>query len=223
MTVSSPTGDRRTTTQAEFWRRRAIVVLAFATVASAPFLLAAEPTAEAAPAAPEPVRAVAAKKEAPRIAAGPSAASIPRAALPPRRVATAEALLTDPRIVLSDNAAADLRNGLVDARLVALLAHMTKTYDVELTVLSTGHGRFVKGTNKVSNHIPGRAVDISAINGEDVTSANAAARRFLQELLTVDADFRPNEIGGPWDIDDAEPVGFTDSGHRSHLHIGFDS
>ena len=223
MTEFSPTASRRRTSKAEFWRRRAIVVLTIATAASTPLLFSVEPTANAAAVAPEPVRAAAARKEAPRVQAGPSASTIPRIAPAGKTAPSADALLSDPRISMPNSAAADLRNGVVDPRVIGLLSRLAKTYDIELSVFSTGHSRFVKGTTTVSNHVFGRAVDISAVNGEVVSSTNTAARRLLEDLLAVVLESRPTELGGPWDVDDIEPVAFTDSGHRSHLHVGFDA
>ncbi len=132
-------------------------------------------------------------------------------------------LLANPRVTLGVNARSDLRNGLVEARLVSLLGRLTETYQIEISVFSTGHDRFVKGTSRVSNHVYGRAADITVVNGAEVSTANEAARALSLFLLTVDPAIRPTEIGGPWDIDDTEGVGFTDSGHLAHLHVGFDA
>lgn len=205
-----------------FWRRRAIVLLTLATVASTPVLLATGGEADAATSVPEPIRAVAARKEIPRIAAGPAASAALKSVAAARKPVSAETLLADSRVVLSENARADLRSGLVDPRLISLLSRLAETYQVEISVFSTGHGRFVKGTTKVSNHVYGRAADITFVNGAEVSGTNEAARALAQFLLTVDPSIRPNEVGGPWDVDDTDGVGFTDSGHLAHLHVGYD-
>ncbi len=205
------------------WRRRAIVLLTLASVASTPVLLSTGGEADAATTAPEPIRAIAARREIPRIAAGPTASTTLRpVAAAARKPVTAETLLADPRVVLSENARADLRSGLVDPRLVSLLSRLAETYQFEISVFSTGHGRFVKGTTKVSNHVYGRAADITFVNGAEVSGTNEAARALAQFLLTVDPSIRPNEVGGPWDVDDDAGVGFTDFGHLAHLHVGYD-
>ncbi len=222
MTLHVPTGPRRVPSRGVYWRRRAIVLLSLATVASTPVLLATGGVADAATSVPEPIRAVAARKEIPRVAAGPTASTTPKPVAVVKKPVSAEALLADSRVTLSENARADLRNGLVDPRLVSLLGRLADTYQIEISVFSTGHGRFVKGTTKVSNHVYGRAADITFVNGAEVSGTNEAARALAQLLLNVDPSIRPTEVGGPWDIDDADGVGFTDSGHRAHLHVGFD-
>ena len=224
MTLQAPTGPDRTTSRSVFRRRRAIVLLTLAAVASTPVLLSTGGDADAATTAPEPIRAIAARKEIPRIAAGPTASTTPRpvAVAATRKPVSAETLLADPRVVLSENARADLRSGLVDPRLVSLLSRLAETYRLEISVFSTGHGRFVKGTTKVSNHVYGRAADITFVNGAEVSGTNEAARALAQFLLTVDSSIRPNEVGGPWDVDDADGIGFTDFGHLAHLHVGYD-
>ncbi len=197
-------------------------MLTLATVAGTPVLLSTGVEADAATSAPEPVRAAAARKEIPRVAAGPTANTTPKPVPVSKKSATAETLLANPRVALSENARADVRNGLVDARLVSLLSRLAETYQLEISVFSTGHGRFVKGTTKVSNHVDGRAVDVISVNGEEVSGSNEAARALAQMLLTIDSQVRPTEVGGPWDIDGTDGVGFTDSGHQAHLHIGYD-
>ena len=131
-------------------------------------------------------------------------------------------LLANPRVTLSENARADLRNGLVDARLISLLGRLADTYQFEISVFSTGHGRFVKGTTKVSNHVYGRAADITSVNGVQVSGTNGAARSLAQFLIAADPSIRPTELGGPWDIDDDDGIGFSDAGHVAHLHVGYD-
>ena len=222
MTQQVPTGLRRAPSRSVFRRRRAIVLLTLATVASTPVLLSTGGEADAAASVPEPVRAIAARKEIPRVAAGPTASTTSKPAAVSRKSVGAETLLGDPRVVLSDNARADLRNGLVDPRLISLLSRLAETYQLEISVFSTGHGRFVKGTTKVSNHVYGRAADITSVNGTEVSGTNEAARALAQFLVAIDPSIRPTEVGGPWDVDNGEGVGFTDAAHLAHLHVGYD-
>ena len=207
--------------RAVFWRRRTLVLLTLATL-GIPVGLSTAHQADAASQAPEPVRAAAARKEAPRVAAGPTASTQSKPVPVARGLISPDMLLANPRVTLSENARADLRNGLVDARLVSLLGRLADTYQVEISVFSTGHGRFVKGTAKVSNHVYGRAADITSVNGTPVSGTNEAARLLAQFLMVVDPSIRPTEVGGPWDIDDADGVGFSDAGHVAHLHVGYD-
>jgi hypothetical protein len=219
--------------EATFRRRRRIALLSIVTVGLAPWLLSPRNAADAA-AAPEPIRAAAAKADPTRVAAGNLKTAVTTTRLPavtttvatgkvPARTTTAESLVANARLTLSDNARADLLAGNVDARLVALLGQILEKHRIEITVISTGHGRYVKGTGRVSNHVDGRAVDIAMVDGTDVSSTNAAARGLIDELFQLDSAIRPTELGGPWDVDGAEGIGFTDSGHREHLHVGYDA
>lgn len=222
MTPRVPTGPRRAPNRGVFWRRRAIVLLTLATVACAPVLLSTGGEADAAASVPEPIRAIAARKEIPRVAAGPTASTLAKPVPVSRAPVSADTLLANSRVSLSENARADLRNGLVDSRLVSLLSRLAETYQLDISVFSTGHSRFVKGTTKVSNHVYGRAVDITSVNGSEVSATNEAARALAQTLLTIEPFLRPTEVGGPWDVDDTDVVSFADSGHLAHLHVGYD-
>jgi hypothetical protein len=215
-----------------FRRRRRIALLSLVTIGLGPWLLSPENAADAA-SAPEPIRAAAANKpDTVRVAAGNlktvttkpvSVATTAPAGKVPARTATAESLAANPRLTLSDNARADLLAGVVDARLISVLGQALQKHSLEVTVFSTGHSRYVKGTAKVSNHVDGRAADIVTVDGTDVSSTNAAARGLIDELFALDSALRPTELGGPWDVDGPEGIGFSDSGHSSHLHVGYDA
>ncbi len=136
------------------------------------------------------------------------------------------ALAGRPGLALSPEAQADLDAGLVDPRLVQLLDAISATYQIEISVLRTGHSQCVGGGDRttrpscsISNHWHGRAADITTVNGEAVHAGNTAARRLLEQLTTLTGPLQPTELGGPWsDI----PNTFTDEGHQHHLHIGWD-
>jgi hypothetical protein len=215
-----------------FRRRRRIALLSLVTIGLGPWLLSPKNAADAA-SAPEPIRAAAANRpDTVRVAAGNLKTTTTRpvnvvsTALAGKvlvRTTTAESLAANPRLTLSDNARTDLLAGVVDARLIALLGQALEKHRLEVTVFATGHSRYVKGTAKVSNHVDGRAADIVTVDGNDVSSTNAAARGLIDELFALDSAVRPTELGGPWDVDGPEGIGFTDSGHGSHLHVGYDA
>ena len=132
-----------------------------------------------------------------------------------------------PGVVLPDPALGDIASGAVDARVVALLETMGRSYQIEVSVLVSGHSQCVGGGDQpshpgcsVSNHWQGRAMDIAAVDGTAVTAGNLGARRLVEQLLALPAEQRPTEIGGPWG--DLAGV-FTDGGHQDHLHIGWDA
>ena len=74
------------------------------------------------------------------------------------------------------------RDGLVkrerdaaDRRVISLLAAAATAHRIEVSVIKTGHGMYVAGTNRVSNHYFGRAVDIVAVDDVEVGPTNQAA------------------------------------------------
>jgi hypothetical protein len=147
-----------------------------------------------------------------------------RYAATPALVATsadAQALLTNPRVVLTENARYDLEQGIVDARVVALLNLLSRSYTVNVSVLKTGHGTYVRGTRKVSNHIGGRAVDIFALNGEPVSPTSSTARAVTAWLATGQGPLKPDELGSPFPEFSDLPGAFSDADHQGHLHIGW--
>lgn len=159
---------------------------------------------------------------APAVAPFELALTVGGAATPlvdPAGAELAERVLADTEITLDGRARADLAAGRIDARVSALLLQAAARAPIAVTVFQTGHSYYtVNGT--VSNHSFGRAVDIGVVGGRPVSTSNRAARDLAIALGRLDAPLRPSEIGSPWAID--EPGHFTDSGHRDHLHVGFD-
>lgn len=109
--------------------------------------------------------------------------------------------------------------GKVDSRITTLLA--ASPWDLHVGVLSTGHSFYVKGTQHMSNHIPGRAVDISKVAGQPVSASNEAARQFVQWLTTYTP--RPDEVGSPFREFAPLPGWFTDESHTRHVHVAWDA
>src|SRR5205823_5838864 len=90
---------------------------------------------------------------------------------------TAEArdLLANPNVILGPNARADLEAGLVDPRIVGVLAWIAHDHVIDIGPFKTGHSPCAGGsanetpdggcTSGISNHFYGRAVDIGAVDG----------------------------------------------------------
>ena len=135
--------------------------------------------------------------------------------------ADAATLLNQPNLVLTAEARSDLTAGLVDPRLVRMLATLSADHRIAVSVIKTGHSKFVAGTDRVSNHYYGRGVDIYAVDGADVTSSNHAALRLSVAILTSAPDIRPDEFGSPWPELGTFPGAFSDAGHQGHLHLGW--
>ncbi|HEV3400725.1 MAG TPA: lytic transglycosylase domain-containing protein, partial [Acidimicrobiales bacterium] len=135
--------------------------------------------------------------------------------------ADVEKLLANPNLTLTANARADLANGLVDQRLVNMLASMAANHRISVSVLKTGHSEFVAGTDRVSNHFHGRGVDITAVDGAAVTASNDRALDLALAVLTASPELRPDEFGSPWPGLSEFPGAFSDAAHQNHLHLGW--
>jgi hypothetical protein len=115
--------------------------------------------------------------------------------------------------------AADLASGRLDLRVQSLLAVLAERHRIRLSCLRSGHSRYVKGTNRVSNHTVWRAVDIDRVDGQPVAPGSRPARALVEWLDAVEGPLRPVEIGSPFDLG-RRPY-FSDEGHQEHIHVGY--
>ena len=118
----------------------------------------------------------------------------------------------------------DLAAGLIDGRILQLLVAVARHHQLTVTALISGHSRCIDDQPDVpdcivSNHFYGRAVDISAIDGQLVSAANPTAIAVMHQLAALAPPLRPDEIGGP--VDTGEAGVFTDGFHTDHLHVGY--
>lgn len=139
----------------------------------------------------------------------------------PSSSAAVRRVLANRRILLPAPAQADVRGGIIDERLLAVMEELAKRWELSVLDLKSGHPRNVFGTNRISNHTRGRAVDIWAIDGIPVIDQKASQwRALMREAGRLGA----NEIGGPADLDKVagrRPY-FTNKLHQDHVHVGFD-
>lgn len=137
-------------------------------------------------------------------------------------------LASHPNLTLTDRAAADLTAGVVDPRVVGLLARLVERHQLAVSVFKTGHSKCVGGGDyagcSVSNHFYGRAVDIWMVDGVRVSAANGAAHELVYELLAMGPGdpLRPQEVGSPFVAYDPLPIFFTDGDHLAHVHLGWE-
>jgi hypothetical protein len=131
-------------------------------------------------------------------------------------------VLSHPRIHLGSLGVGDVAEGRVDSRVLQVLLFLAERHDLgSVGPLITGHSYFIAGTTTPSNHSFGRAVDISVIDGQAVSSYNPAARRAMEEVLSLPSPLLPDELGGPWLLSHPS-VGIFTRDHGDHLHIGWD-
>ena len=106
----------------------------------------------------------------------------------------------------------------MDARLLGVLLLLASEHRLgSVGPFATGHSLYVEGTDRISNHAYGRAVDIPIVDGAAVSPSNESARAAAQSLLSLDEPLRPDELGSPWAL--ASPGAFSDSSHQDHLHV----
>lgn len=132
----------------------------------------------------------------------------------------AASVVDDPRIDLPDTAIWDIYSGQTDPALHKVMLDIAERTPYSVIVLRTGHPHNVFGTDRVSNHTVGRAVDIHEIGSELVIDSHDTTSSIyaLSEWLVSRLDIR--EFGSPWRFDDAAAHNFTDEVHHDHLHVG---
>ncbi|MDG2026687.1 MAG: hypothetical protein P8J50_06230 [Acidimicrobiales bacterium] len=134
--------------------------------------------------------------------------------------AVAAAVVDHERIGLPDTAAWDIYRGFIDRQLLQVMLDIAERTPYSVVVLQTGHSYNVFGTDRVSNHSVGRAVDIHMLDTELVIDSHATTSDFyaLAEWIVSRHDIR--EFGSPWRFPDAVTHTFTNEVHHDHLHIG---
>jgi hypothetical protein len=128
-------------------------------------------------------------------------------------------VLVHPSIALSSAAASDVRGGIAHARALSVLLILAEEHTLSAGPIRTGHSYYVKGTSRVSDHVFGRAVDVTRIDGRSVSPTNLGALRAVQTVLSLPEPLRPDEVGSPWRF--PERGSFTDREHRDHIHVGW--
>lgn len=135
--------------------------------------------------------------------------------------ARAVSVLDHSDIELPDTCAWDIHAGRISLELLGLLANVAEASPVSVAVLQTGHPVNVFGTDRISNHTEGRAVDIWRVGGEPVVTVGAAAGPAAVALRSAFDDPRLAQAGSPEgsDLDGGGRRSFTDLVHKDHLHL----
>jgi membrane-bound lytic murein transglycosylase B len=118
----------------------------------------------------------------------------------------------------------DLQSGVIDPRVIGLLAALTQDHQVTVSALRSDHGQYTTSGN-VSNHFFGRAVDIAAIDGVPCTNTdpNGTCGTIARSLGALPPGQKPTELIYCFDPDGpASPDGFAQADHCDHIHAGFD-
>ncbi len=152
----------------------------------------------------------------------PPSAPAPQGTVVPAAPATPQSLLANDSIAFAPAAADDVAHGIADRRLVSLLAWIAQRHRIVVSVIKTGHPRFVTGTHKVSNHWYGRAATISEVDGRAVTRARQPPQR-----SGISCRRRPRRSGP---TRSARPgrrpairAGSAGPDEQAEIHVGFDA
>jgi hypothetical protein len=139
------------------------------------------------------------------------------------RDASVRAVLANPHIELTGVQRVDLASGLIDRRVVALLAWLGRSHTLIVTALRSDHSRYTSEGN-LSNHTFGRAVDIGAVDGQRCTGTRwGNCGRLAVAIAGVAGPLHSTELiycfdpDGPLSAD-----AFARADHCDHIHWGMD-
>jgi hypothetical protein len=156
-----------------------------------------------------------AKKNPPR----PSAAQI----LLLSRERLTDLVLEDKTLLISSCDKEYIRKGLIDRRVLALLAWLSRA-DFRLTISSMLCGResSITVSGNRSYHSFGQAIDIAAINGESVfgnQKRGSLTEALVRQVMELQGPMRPAELISLFDF--GPPSWADPSGHDDHVHVGY--
>ena len=151
------------------------------------------------------------------------AVTVVRPARPGRAVGglsrAARRLLASTRVSLPEAAASDIRAGEINDVVLNALHSLSERRHLDVSVLRSGHPVWVFGTDRVSNHTEGRAVDVWALEGRPIVDMRVAPE--LTEFMKEASEVGAYQVGGPTDLDGGDTVYFSDDTHQDHIHLGF--
>jgi hypothetical protein len=130
-------------------------------------------------------------------------------------------ILRDDRIATYEGGRFDIESGLVDVRVLVLIAYLADTYgEVTVSSLKTGH-RLYSRPGVVSAHVYGLAVDIAALGGVPIAGnqePGGLTEDAVRNILFLPSEVLPRQVisllglGGP-----SFPMG----DHGDHIHVGY--
>lgn len=129
-----------------------------------------------------------------------------------------EAVLANSRITLPVAAAADIRSGTVAPTVLKTLQSLAGSHTMNISVVESGHPKYVFGTTRLSDHPKGFAVDIWAIDGKSVV--DPSNRALVVAVMRRGIALGAYQAGGPVALAPTS-VYFSDETHHDHIHLGF--
>ena len=134
--------------------------------------------------------------------------------------AAARRVLETPRIGLPPASVADIRSGRVHESVLRTLLTLAKDHRIDVSVIRSGHPKFVFGTTRLSDHPRGRAFDTWRINGHAVVDPRTP-RATVVDYMEAAAAAGSYNVGGPYQLAGRGNQFFSDPTHHDHVHLGF--
>ena len=138
--------------------------------------------------------------------------------------ALGQRVLADRRIQIYECGREDIRAGIIDRRVLALLEFLAdsnlKPY---VSTLKCGHSYYVAGGGSVSEHTYGDAADIAMINGVPMAGhqgPGSITDTTVRRILTLQGGMQPNQVITLMDYPGV-PYAWAQGDHADHIHVGF--
>lgn len=132
-------------------------------------------------------------------------------------------VLDDERIEIYECGREDVEGGVIDRRVLSTLAFLVhRKLHPRVSSLRCGHGYYTKSGN-VSDHSHGGAIDIVAINGEQILGGQgpgSVTDETIRKLLRLQGGMRPHQIISLMTFQGA-PNTLALGDHADHIHVGF--
>jgi len=130
-------------------------------------------------------------------------------------------LLSDRNVSIYESGRNDIVQDKVDVRVLALIAYLRESFgEVTVSSLVSGHRLYAR-PGVVSAHIPGHAVDISALGDTPIQGhqePGGITERAVRDLLFLPSEVMPRQIISLLGMGGAS---FPLADHYNHIHIGF--
>jgi hypothetical protein len=99
------------------------------------------------------------------------------------------------------------------------LTVLAKRYRIGVSVVRSGHPKYVFGTTRFSDHPRGRAFDTWRIDHAVVDEATPES--LVVEYMKAAAAAGSYNVGGPYLLSSSGSQFFSDATHHDHVHAGF--
>ena len=130
-------------------------------------------------------------------------------------------LLSDRNVSIYEGGRNDIVQGKVDVRVLAVIAYLRESFgQVTVSSLISGHRLYAR-PGVISAHIPGHALDVSALGGTPIQGhqePGGITERAVRDLLLVPSEVMPRQIISLLGMGGAS---FPLADHYNHIHIGF--